>query len=158
MRRYFVALVIVFVCMIATTSLSFTGCGSADSDGYHAEISDLNEAAADTLNEIAHTMGEEEPAEEAERVEVTSLALEEDIEILGRIIAEMKAVKVPAGLEDFHRELLAFYEGVLLSYEELATTLVPGEEEGEGHGGEGGGSEEEGSAPVEEEPAEGTGH
>jgi hypothetical protein len=84
--------------------------------------------------------------------------------LLNEALRELEDIKVPAGMEDFHRELMALFRGNLLTYEELAAALEPDEEQSEvEHEGSGEvesteQSHEEEVPQGEEEPAEGTGH
>ena len=80
---------------------------------------------------------------------------------------DLENVKVPRGMEDFHRALISSYGGERAAYEEIMATLEPGGAHAEGDGEEHGGKESSEShaeespqetVPVEEKPAEGGGH
>ncbi len=94
-------------------------------------------------------------------------SLEEAVMVLKEALLELEAVKVPAGMEDYHRQLTSFYLANLSAYEGYLAALAPAEEnaEGEAHAGEEDAeSHEEETAgdeetPLkEEEPAESGGH
>lgn len=157
-------LVVMVSCLFAMASLLFVGCGSASLGEYEREVSAVNELAAEKMTEISKALGEESPGaeesheDEAERLEAMVLSLEEAIESLNKVIMELEDVKVPEGMEDFHRSLLAFYQGNLHAYEALLTTLEPeGAHGGEvaSHGEEETTEHHEEEAPQEEESSDG---
>ena len=69
-----------------------------------------------------------------------------------------KGVKVPEGMEDFHRSLLAFYKGSLSTYEGLLAALEPGEAHGEENASHGEEETAENGENADEIPEEETSH
>jgi hypothetical protein len=136
------------ICLVAAISLLFSGCGSVSIGDYETKVNELNETASGALNEISEVLAEEAFDEEGQRIEAVTAALEEIIDILEKVVEELGAVKVPDGMEDFQRELLAFHHANLLAYEELMATLEPGDPEEEG------GEEETSVSPVEGQETE----
>lgn len=123
------------------------GCGSAGSEEYRSQVTELNEAAAGKLEEVSHLLSDAGSVNGEERVEEVVSTLEEASASLQEILLELEEVKVPAGMEDFHRELIAFYEAGLATFEGCLAALRPGEE----HGGDEGHDEPESDEGHEEE-------
>jgi len=119
-------LFIILTCFFATLSLILMGCGSASSSDYSDEVSVIYRQASEELNhifeELNHGESEEEEAEEA-----LITALEEAAEVVHKAYKELEKVKVPGGLEDLHKESLAFLQSMALSYEEQVAFLEPEE-------------------------------
>lgn len=163
MRRAFTILILALVLPGLGVSLFLAGCGSAGSGDYERGVSELNKTASEKLGESLHLLGAEELEGEEERVRAVVAALEEAVLIINESLAELKEIKVPAGMEEFHRELMSFYHANLAAYGGYISTLEPGDEHGVGEGEEHGEEEsaeshEEETTPAEEEPAEGGGH
>lgn len=167
LRRQPKVLAIAFVVSLLCSAALLAGCGSAGSEEYHSQVTGLNEAAAGKLEEINHLLSEVGSASEEERVEAVAAALEEAASSLQEIMVELEEVKVPAGMEDFHRELIAFYQASLATFEGCLTTLEPGEshagseEHGEEENAETHEEDEqasEGETPHGEKPGGGGGH
>jgi hypothetical protein len=150
MRRALTFLLLAFILPCLGASLLLAGCGGANGSDYEREVSELNQVAAEKLEEPLDLLGEEVQGEEEERVEAVVAALEEAVTIINQALLELEEVKVPAGMEDFHRQLMSFYHANLATYEAYISALEPGSEQGEGeaHG------EEEGAETHEEETAQ----
>jgi len=179
MRRALTFLLLAPLLLCLGAFLLLAGCGSSNSSDYEREVSEINRVTSEKLEESLHLLAEEghveqeaHTEEEAEGEEeghagLVVKALEEAVMILKEALLELEEVKVPAGMEDHHRQLISFYSANLAAYEGYLAALAPGEEhaEGEIHEAEESaetheedtGQEEE--APGQEEaPAESGGH
>ncbi|MBC7229483.1 MAG: hypothetical protein H5T74_03705 [Actinobacteria bacterium] len=159
---------------IALAALA-AGCGSAPLDDYQRRVGEINRTSAELLAEAAH-LAEEGGLPAHEDAGEGAPSPEELVEELRAAALELSRVKVPAGMEDFHADLLALYAGTSSALEGLLSSREHGaEEEGSVHGGEPSPDEEsshgEGEAREEEstaghgeqgetggEPHSGTGH
>jgi len=115
------------VCLLIALSTILQGCGSAVTSDYSSEVSAIYRQAGE---EIEHAFEGLNHGEEG-MVE----ALEEAAGASHEALEELEKVKVPVGLEDFHRESIAFLKSVSLSYEQQLTLLEPEEHhQDENHG------------------------
>ena len=197
MRRIIGKVCMALFVPVLLASLLLAGCGSADSGDYEHEVAEINRVTSQKLEESLHLLGEEEEgqvdeeahaeaetegeaqaeeeeeahvegeAEEEGQVELVVKALEEVVIVLEEALLELEGVKVPAGMEDYHRQLTSFYRANLSAYEAYLAALAPAEEdaEGEAHAEEEGAESHEeetagdGETPQQEEaPAESGGH
>jgi hypothetical protein len=167
MRSILDKLCMALVLPVILASLLLVGCGSAGSSDYQLEVSALNKETAEKLEESLHLLGESGHGEEEAGSESVVSSLEEAVLVMEEALAVLEKIKVPAGWEDYQRDLTSFYHANLAAYEAYLAALVPAEEnaEGESQGEEEGAEipEEEntsdGEAPLQEEaPAEGGGH
>ena len=152
MRRVVVMVHIALVMLFLLASLLFAGCGSADNGDYQREVSALNKETAEKLEEALHPLSEESHGEEVAGVsEAVVVSLEEAVLVMEEALTLLEEIKVPAGWEDYHRDLAAFYHANLAAYEGYLAALAPGEEHAEG--AEEGDVEEENTESHEEETA-----
>lgn len=114
---------VLLTCLSVALSLVLLGCGSVNSSDYSGEVSDIYKHASEELKHIFEELGpgDSEGEDGAEETLITSL--EEAAEAAHKSYEELEKVKVPEGLEDLHRESLALFQSVALSYEELAAFL-----------------------------------
>ncbi len=144
---------------IALAALA-AGCGSAPLGDYQRRVGEINRTSAELLAEAAH-LAEDGGLPAHEDAGVGAPSPEELVEELRAAALELSRVKVPAGMEDFHADLLALYAGTSSALEGLLSSRDHGvAEEGSVHGGgdSGHGAEEEDAHGGESSPSEESSH
>jgi hypothetical protein len=119
--------------LIIAGILCTAGCGSADIGGYKDEVTDINGCISRELNEIFENEAHSESNGPSDHIEQASQKLVEASEALEEAYMELQGIKVPAGWEDFHYELLSLYHVQAEIYSQLGGASSPEEEHGEGH-------------------------
>ncbi|GAG09315.1 unnamed protein product, partial [marine sediment metagenome] len=94
---------------------------------YSDEVSAIYRQTSEELEHIFGELNHGEPEEEVEAEGALITSLEEAADVVLKACEDLEKVKVPDGLEDLHKESLAFFEGVALSYEQLVAFIEPEE-------------------------------